>query len=66
MFAGHELGSIAPYGELPVLRDLRKFLGTRKERGAVEIERQKWMVSYRFTFPSEPVWRKAFEKDQMR
>lgn len=49
-----------------VLPNLREFLGTRKERGAVEIGGRKWMVSCRFTFPSEPVWRKAFGRAQRR
>jgi hypothetical protein len=36
------------------------FLSTRKEKGAVKIEGKKWAVSIRNTFPSEPVWREAF------
>jgi hypothetical protein len=48
-----------PGKELPKLRD---FLKTCNEKGAVEIGGKKWAVSYRFTFPSEPVWRKAFSQ----
>jgi hypothetical protein len=39
---------------------LRAFLKTQKEKGAVEIGGKKWAVSFRYTFPSEPVWSKAF------
>jgi hypothetical protein len=42
---------------LPKLRD---FLASRNERGAVELAGKKWAAAYRCTFPSEPVWRKAF------
>ena len=42
------------------LSELRDFLKTQKEKGAVEIGGKKWAVSIRYTFPSEPVWRKAF------
>jgi hypothetical protein len=47
-----------------MLPELRKFLSTRKERGAVKIGGKKWAVSFRSVFPSEPMWRKALEKDQ--
>ena len=43
------------------LPELRKFLQTRKDKGAVEIGGKKWAVSVREVFPSEPVWRKAFQ-----
>ena len=43
-----------------LLPKLRKFLETGKARGAVEIGGKKWDVSYRFAFPSEPVWRNEF------
>jgi hypothetical protein len=43
------------------LPELRKFLKSRKEKGAVEIGGKKWAVSFRAVFPSEPVWRKALE-----
>lgn len=46
-----------PGEELP---KLRQFLKTRKEKGAVEIGGKKWAVSVRYTFPSEPVWFRAF------
>lgn len=42
------------------LPQLREFLKTRKEKGAVEIGGKKWVVSIRYTFPSEPVWIEAF------
>ena len=42
------------------LLKLRKFLKTGKKRGAVEIDGENWSVSVRYTFPSEPVWLKAF------
>jgi hypothetical protein len=29
----------------------------------VEIEGKKWAVSFRYTFPSEPVWFKEFRND---
>lgn len=43
------------------LLKLRKFLKTRKKRGAVEISGEYWAVSVRYTFPGEPVWFKAFQ-----
>lgn len=46
-----------PGQQLPKLRELLK---TQKEKGAVEIGGKKWAVSVRYTFPSEPVWFKAF------
>jgi hypothetical protein len=55
-----------PYGdsysiflEREKLSALKEFLGTRKERGAVEIEGKKWAAWWRPVFPSEPVWRRA-------
>jgi len=42
---------------------LRAFLKTQKEKGAVEIEGKKWAVAFRYTFPNEPVWAKAFRGD---
>jgi hypothetical protein len=43
-----------------MLPQIRDFLETRNDRGAVEID-GKWMsVEYRLTFPREPDWRKAF------
>ena len=44
----------------PSVDRLRAFLKTRKERGAVEVGGKKWAASYRYVFPSEPVWMKAF------
>jgi hypothetical protein len=46
-----------PGSQLP---RITAFLATRKEKGAVEIDGKKWAVSVRSTFPSEPIWRKAF------
>jgi hypothetical protein len=44
------------------LKNVSAFLATRKEKGAVEIDGKKFAVSIRPTFPSEPVWRKAFSQ----
>jgi hypothetical protein len=41
-----------------MLPELQRFLASRKEKGAVEIGGKKMAVSYRFTFPGEPVWRR--------
>lgn len=49
---GHELG------------ELRDFLNTRKEKGAIEIDGRKWAASVRYTFPCEPVWVKAFRESR--
>jgi len=43
---------------------LRSFLNTRKEKGAVEIGGKKWAVAYRYAFPSEPVWMRAFRRNE--
>src|SRR5262245_20654452 len=43
-----------------LLPKLREFLATQKPKGAVEIEGKKMAASYRFTFPGERAWRKAF------
>jgi len=49
------------------LARLEAFLATRKEKGAVEIGGKKWAVSYRYVFPSEPVWQRAFrDNDRAR
>jgi hypothetical protein len=37
-------------------QDLRAFLRTERERGAVEIGGKKWAVSFRFPFPQEALW----------
>ncbi|HEX9171080.1 MAG TPA: hypothetical protein VF861_00295 [Telluria sp.] len=42
------------------LKAIAAFLGTRSEKGAVEIDGKKFAVSVRPTFPSEPIWRTAF------
>jgi hypothetical protein len=36
--------------------ELRAFLATRRQRGAVEIEGRKWAVSIRYPFPGEHRW----------
>ena len=56
---GDQYSIFFPGKELP---NLRKFLKTRKEKGAVEIGGKKWAVSVRHTFPSEPVWFNAFRR----
>lgn len=43
-----------------LLPKLRHFLATQKPRGAVAIADKKMAASYRFTFPGERYWRKAF------
>lgn len=45
------------------LKELRAFLQTRNEKGAVEVGGKKWAASYRHVFPSEPVWSKAFRQN---
>jgi hypothetical protein len=54
---GDSYSIFLPGRELPRLRELLK---TRKEKGAVEIGGKKWAVSYRYVFPSEPIWMRAF------
>jgi hypothetical protein len=54
---GDSYSIFLPGKELPRLRD---FLKTQKEKGAVELDGKKWAVSYRYAFPGEPVWFKAF------
>ena len=58
---GDSYSIFMPGKELPKLLD---FLKTRKEKGAVEIDGKKWAVSFRYTFPSEPVWLKAFRQEE--
>jgi hypothetical protein len=43
------------------MKQLSDFLSTSKPKGAVEIGGKKWAVSVRYTFPSEPSWRKVFQ-----
>ncbi|MFC1822995.1 hypothetical protein ACFL9T_09835 [Thermodesulfobacteriota bacterium] len=43
------------------IKQLGEFLMTSKPKGAVEIGGKKWAVSVRYTFPSEPTWRKVFQ-----
>ncbi len=57
---GDSYSIFLPGKELPKLRE---FLKTRKEKGAVEIGGKKWAVSIRYTFPSEPIWFKAFRAE---
>jgi hypothetical protein len=42
------------------LKALKDFVATRKEKGAVEVDGKKFAIDYRFTYPSESVWMKAF------
>ena len=44
----------------PMLPALRDFLANLDGNRSVEIEGTKWAVSYRYVFPSEPVWREGF------
>ncbi len=44
-----------PSTELP---DLKRFLSSRRERGAIEIEGKKWSADLRYPFPKEEAWRK--------
>src|SRR5262245_12832824 len=41
---------------------LQDFLQTRRQKGAVAVGGKKWAASYRYVFPSEPVWAEAFSK----
>ncbi|BDW82606.1 hypothetical protein MACH24_20440 [Erythrobacter sp. Dej080120_24] len=43
--------------------ELFAFLGTRRERGAVEIDGQKWAVSLRYPFPGEEQWSQPSASD---
>src|SRR5215813_12584096 len=49
-----------------LLPQLRSFLATRRTKGAVEVNGKKWAASYRFVFPSEPMWRGAFSAAAQR
>src|SRR5947209_3299522 len=44
------------------LPQLRRFLATREERGAVEVEGKKMAADFRYVFTGEPVWDKAFRQ----
>ena len=44
------------------ITDLRKFLATRRDKGAIEISGRKWSAALRYVFPSEPVWWTAFQQ----
>jgi len=44
------------------LDDLRQLLRARKPKGALALGGKKWAVSYRYVFPSEPVWSRAFRR----
>lgn len=46
------------------IEKLRNFLNTRKQKGAVEIGGKKWAVAFRYAFPSEPVWMRAFRQNE--
>ncbi len=45
-------GSLAP--------QLVAFLATRREKGTVKISGRKMAADFRYTYPGEPTWRKAF------
>ena len=49
-----------------LLPELRKFLKTCKEKGAVEIGGKKWAAAFRPVFPSEPVWMNALRAQDER
>jgi hypothetical protein len=39
------------------LPELRAFLAQQRDKGAVELGGKKWAADFRYTFPSEPMWR---------
>lgn len=41
---------------------IQMFLAKRRRKGAVEIDSKKYSIAWRHTYPSDPVWRAAFEK----
>lgn len=43
------------------LKELGQLLASLKPKGALKVDGRKWAVSYRYVFPSEPVWSKAFK-----
>jgi hypothetical protein len=49
-------GSYSVYLPSAKLVELRRFLATRKERGAVSIDGKKMAAAYRFPFPGEAAW----------
>lgn len=42
-----------------LLPELGKFVASRREKGAVELDGKKWAISYRYVFPGEPAWSAA-------
>ena len=54
---GDSYSIFLPGQEIPRLRE---FLKTRRSKGAIEIDGQKWAASARYTFPGEPTWNRAF------
>jgi hypothetical protein len=50
------------YLDSVLLPELKRFLRTRRETGAIEIGGKKWAADYRYVFPSEPAWRRALER----
>lgn len=54
---GDSYSIFLPSKELAKLQD---FLKTQNKQGAVDIGGKKWATSIRYTFPSEPIWSKAF------
>lgn len=53
--------SYSIFMDTSVVPRLQAFLSRVKEKSAVVIDGKKMPVSYRMPFPSEPVWRQAFE-----
>lgn len=52
-------GSYSLYVDSNLFKDLEKFLSTRHQKGAVEINGKKWSASIRFPFPQEKKWMSA-------
>jgi hypothetical protein len=53
--------SYSIFVDAAMLPQLKAFLSGVKEKSAIAIDGKKMSVSYRIPFPSEPVWRRAFE-----
>lgn len=55
---GNGYSIFLPSSDLPALR---AFLGSRREKGAIEIDGQKWSASVRYPFPHEELWMASAE-----
>lgn len=53
--------SYSIFMDASMIPQLQKFISGIKEKSAVLIDGKKVSVSYRIPFPSEPVWRQAFD-----